>query len=150
MTTYNSLSALFTAIANAIRSKTGGSSIIVANDFPSAIENITSLQVGTSETTITRDSKTIVFDVLGAPLYFGCYVLSGWNTTLTSKRVIDVFSNGDVISGHGIYYSNSKAYLTYYADLGTVTYSAQDQTLTIVATTPLFQSDVVYKLIYFY
>lgn len=37
---YNSLSELFTATADAIRSKTGGTAPIVANDFPAAIEGI--------------------------------------------------------------------------------------------------------------
>ena len=37
---YNSLSELFTATANAIRRKTGGTDPIVANDFPAAIEGI--------------------------------------------------------------------------------------------------------------
>lgn len=38
--TYTTLSSLFTAIANAIRTKTGGSSPIVADDFPTEIANI--------------------------------------------------------------------------------------------------------------
>ena len=37
---YNSLSELFTAIADAIRSKTGSTEPIVANDFPAAIDSI--------------------------------------------------------------------------------------------------------------
>ena len=35
--TYQTLGSLFTAIANAIRGKTGGSASIKADDFPSAI-----------------------------------------------------------------------------------------------------------------
>ena len=38
--TYTTLSSLFTAIANAIRQKTGSQSSIVADDFPAAISNI--------------------------------------------------------------------------------------------------------------
>jgi len=41
MATYTTLSALFTAIANAIRAKTGGSANIVADNFPTAIAAIT-------------------------------------------------------------------------------------------------------------
>ena len=40
MATFTTLSALFTAIANAIRAKTGGSATIVADDFPTAIAAI--------------------------------------------------------------------------------------------------------------
>lgn len=40
--TYTTLSSLFTDIANAIRSKTGGSAQIVADDFPTEIANIPS------------------------------------------------------------------------------------------------------------
>lgn len=39
---YNSLAELFTAIANSIRGKTGGTEKIVANDFPAAIDGISS------------------------------------------------------------------------------------------------------------
>ena len=40
MAKYSSLAELFTAIANAIRTKTGGTDAIVAEDFPTAIEGI--------------------------------------------------------------------------------------------------------------
>lgn len=42
MAKYNSLAALFTAIANAIRSKSGSTANIVAEDFPEAIQNLSS------------------------------------------------------------------------------------------------------------
>lgn len=37
---YSTLSELFTAIADAIRTKTGGGTAIVAEDFPTEIESI--------------------------------------------------------------------------------------------------------------
>ena len=40
MATYNTLTGLLTAIANAIRSKTGETGVINAQDFPSKIEDI--------------------------------------------------------------------------------------------------------------
>ena len=40
MAKYNSLSSLFTAIANSIRAKTGGTDPIIAEDFPTAIDGI--------------------------------------------------------------------------------------------------------------
>ena len=50
---YSTLSALFTAIANAIRAKTGSTEKIVADNFPSAIAGIS------SSTTFTRYMHTI-------------------------------------------------------------------------------------------
>lgn len=47
---YNSLSELFTATANAIRSKTGSTDPIVANDFPTAIEGISGGGTATLDT----------------------------------------------------------------------------------------------------
>lgn len=41
MATYNTLTSLLTAIANAIRTKTGNSATINAQDFPSKIDSIT-------------------------------------------------------------------------------------------------------------
>lgn len=49
--TYTTLSALFTAIADKIRSKTGGTVSIVADNFPAEIEKIVTLSSGTSDAT---------------------------------------------------------------------------------------------------
>ena len=55
---YNNLAELFTAIANAIRGKTGSADPIVANDFPAAIEGISggdnSMEDGLIDGTITE------------------------------------------------------------------------------------------------
>lgn len=45
MAKYSNLKDLFTAIADAIRSKTGGTATIVADDFPSAIESLASTEI---------------------------------------------------------------------------------------------------------
>ena len=52
MATHTNLEALFTAIANAIRTKTGSSEVIIADNFPTEIANI-SLGVDTSDATAT-------------------------------------------------------------------------------------------------
>lgn len=52
MATHTTLSSLFTAIANAIRAKTGGTAQIVADNFPGAIEGIQT-GVDTSDATAT-------------------------------------------------------------------------------------------------
>ena len=49
---YSSLGALFTAIANAIREKTSGSSLIKASDFPSRISEIETTPAGYHDTSV--------------------------------------------------------------------------------------------------
>lgn len=51
--THTTLGSLFSAIANAIRSKTGNSGSIVADNFPDAINSITTLSDGTADATAT-------------------------------------------------------------------------------------------------
>lgn len=60
MVTHTTLRSLFTAIANAIRTKTGGSAEIVADDFPTAIAAIPTgtTPTGTKSITITENGVT--------------------------------------------------------------------------------------------
>ena len=51
MLKYSSLESLFTAIANAIRKKTGDATTLVADNFPEEIEKITTVKEGTTDTT---------------------------------------------------------------------------------------------------
>ena len=63
--TYQTLGSLFTAIANAIRAKTGGSASIKADDFPTAIGGI---PAGTD----VSDTTAVAADVLsGKDFYLG-------------------------------------------------------------------------------
>lgn len=55
---YNSLSELFKATADAIRSKTGGTEPIVANDFPAAIEGISGGGSGGGATILKSHSRS--------------------------------------------------------------------------------------------
>ena len=65
MATYNTLTGLLSAIANAIRSKTGERGVINAQDFPSKIEGISTTpnsQKVTIEVTLTNgEYKDITF-----------------------------------------------------------------------------------------
>ena len=61
--TYSTLTALFTAIANAIRAKTGGSASIKADDFPSAIGDI---PTGTD----VSDTTAVAADVLSGKDFY--------------------------------------------------------------------------------
>ena len=53
MANYTKLTDLFTGIANSIRNKTGKSNEIIADNFPSAISEIITVQEGTSDATAT-------------------------------------------------------------------------------------------------
>lgn len=52
---FSTLAGLFTAIADAIRGKTGGTDSIVADTFPTAIDAITTLSDGTADATATAE-----------------------------------------------------------------------------------------------
>lgn len=56
MANYTTLTGLFKGIADAIRSKTGGSSNIVADNFPTAISGIITLSEGSSDATATASN----------------------------------------------------------------------------------------------
>lgn len=70
---YNNLAELFTAIANAIRGKTGSADPIVANDFPTAIEGISggdhSMEDGLISGTITEYRNDRVESVAAYTFY---------------------------------------------------------------------------------
>lgn len=57
--THSTLSSLFTAIANAIRSKTGGTGAIVADQFPSAISGIQVAEVMNYSLSKYQESMTV-------------------------------------------------------------------------------------------
>lgn len=62
MAKYNSLKALFVAIADAIRAKTGGADTIKAEDFPMAIEGISGGGCGyETPHTFIYEGKTYLF-----------------------------------------------------------------------------------------
>ena len=56
MANYTKLTDLFTGIANAIRGKTGNSNEIVADNFPSEISNIVTVQEGTADATASASN----------------------------------------------------------------------------------------------
>ena len=85
MATYTTLSALFTAVANAIRAKTGGSANIVADDFPTAIAAIPSGDDIVTQLCNQDNTKDIVFP---AVTMLRGVLVTGGNSWFTRKIVI--------------------------------------------------------------
>ena len=128
MATHKTLTALFTAIADAIRAKTGQTTDIVADDFPEAIAEInTGLKVKSITTTSsdTTDRDTSV--------YHGSYwaaidddgnlllvVEGGTSTSYESIRFVDTSLPEGVTLVNQSYYAYmtaSKAYVAVFSGL---------------------------------
>lgn len=101
MAKYTTLSALFTAIANSIRSKTGGSGKIVADDFPDMIGRISTGITPTGTKTITANGTHDVTNYASAavnvPVPDGYYKPSGTKSiTVNGEYDIAEFSRASV------------------------------------------------------
>lgn len=117
MATYNTLTGLLSAIANAIRTKTGETGQINAQNFPSKIESIST----------TPNSQKVTIEV-----------------TLTSSEVKDIiFTFNELTTVYGVFkierpYDTSQAYSShqildtrYYQDFNPITISGNTVTLKI-------------------
>ena len=87
MATHTSLSALFTAIADAIRAKTGSTDPIVADNFPTEIANIST---GTGTPTDPEEPTEVLITASNIDSYFsvtnGDYYFAGVDSTFTSNN----------------------------------------------------------------
>lgn len=87
MATHTSLSALFTAIADAIRAKTGSTDPIVADNFPTEIANIST---GTETPTDPEAPTEVLITASNIDMYFsvtnGDYYFAGVNSAFTSNN----------------------------------------------------------------
>lgn len=157
MPNHTSLVSLFGDIADAIRGKTGGSSQIAADDFPTAIAGITSLRVGTK--TITTSSSGIVginfTDLPAEPVYFFCFgtpsYTGGMSGSTSYRYVTSVWFDGEHVYSHRLYRGSNSA--TLYFDTDVVTKSYSNGTLNLHRgsdTNHRFYSSQTYTLIYFY
>ena len=157
MTTYTSLPAFLTDIADAIRSKTGGSSALAAGNMPTAIAGITTLRVGSQ--TITTSSSGIAginfTDLPAEPVYFFCFGTPSFSNDMagsTSYRYITaVWFDGEHVYSHQCVRNGTNGFYTYFTtDTATTTYS--NGTLNLhrgSATNTRFYSSLIYTLIYF-
>ena len=95
MPNHNSLASLFGDIADAIRDKTGGSSPIVADDFPTAIAAISTKTLVQATVSMSNSATKSITGLLGKPLFFvllapaisqtaSSYITAAWSSSDTA------------------------------------------------------------------
>lgn len=153
---HTSLASLFSDIADAIRAKTGGSSQIVADNFPTAIAAIQAGLTFASPITATRrNNLNIDFPNLAAePKFFVLFAShsSGISITTTGNSRT-VFVQYDGANTKGAYMVWTKGSNTAWTILTTYSYSWDSTTNTLTITAPSgrqFQSSCNYTLLYAY
>lgn len=147
MPNHTSLASLFTDIADAIRARTGGSTQITADDFPTAIAAIPSFNV--AKTTATGSGlRSISFSNLpGQPLLFYCYKQA---TTYNShyRHIIAAFYDGTDLRGYVTGESGTSVRLDYRSSLGSFSYN--NNILTIQGPTNYQWFSTTYELVMVY
>ena len=140
--THTTLNSLFTDIADAIRSKTGSTSTITADNFPSAIENIQSYKynyLSTSAVQMSGQYLRLVFNnaiedgstIFGAAslrsnegslmIMFDSVTVS--TTSQNIKRGLSIMApNGTIYAGFDVYIYGSNLYISNLSDIMPTSY----------------------------
>ena len=153
---HTSLTSLFSDIADAIRAKTGGSSAIVADDFPTAIAAIQAGLTFASPVTAQRTNNlNINFSNLAAePKFFVLFASASSGVDITSTgNSRTVFVQYDGTNTKGAYMLWTKNSNTAWTVVTTYSYSWDSTTNTLTITAPSgrqFQSSHDYTLLYAY
>lgn len=121
MAKYSTLTALFSAIANSLRAKTGTSGTIIADDFPSVIDGISTgveggiIPTGTKTITTngTHDVKVYESAEVNVPIPSG-YIKPSGNKSITTNGTHDVtnFASATVNVPTGITPTGTKEIIT--------------------------------------
>lgn len=152
---HTSLTSLFSDIADAIRAKTGGSSSIVADDFPTAIAGINTSRYGETSAANSSDSSSISFTVSGEPTVFACVPV----TDTGSNKTVSISSSTRIVTGvikygnniyHGMQVGGGTSFALRISQVDTA-YNNGTFTLTVNASNAgKFLNGVTYRLLYVY
>lgn len=147
MTTYTSLPAFLTDIADAIRSKTGGSSAIAAGNMPTAIRNISSASIGEATAKRTTNTSISFTGLNGEPKLF-CVFLDSGSYTSTGHRIAMICAYGETTCGIWAYgddlgYNEQRYGWTYANNTLTVSCSS-------ASVGGVFNASTTYRLVYVY
>ena len=117
MATYNTLTGLLSAIANAIRSKTGETGVINAQNFPSKIEGIS--------TTPNSQKVTIEVTLTSGEVKDQTFTFNELTTVYGVSKIERPYNTNQAYSSHQILDSR------YYQDFDPITISGNTVTLKI-------------------
>lgn len=154
MATHTSIASLFSDIANAIRAKTGGSSQIVADNFPAAIATIPAIRAASVKARASSATSITFTGLQGQPKSFSMFYQGsvGPIPTSSSNRMTFyvIFDGANTITfrvyrntttNHSIYYS-------YTTSVSSWTYN--NGTLVLTSAGLSTSTDAYYNLVYTY